>query len=486
MKKYIFVCIIIFLFTTGCDEIFSDKMYLMPSIYSIDPFFENFYEYLGGIDVLGPAISPLFTKKDRVYQYTQNALMVYDPNAPASQQYSLARIVTDEMAVNWGVNDPPENPPKSSNIPYINEHTIWEEIIPYYNRMGSNILGVPLTGVRKNSEENRYEQFLTNVGFYRSEGDPPGVIHLLPYGAWFCGEPCGQNQEGIPQRLPVNISDDQFKEADQAFMAVAERLGLEFTGYALTDTYIAEDGNYEKVSENIVLYSPKEAPGKVKLRPLSQELGITPDPPVPKSQAEGMFFHNIIGDLGYNIPTLFMDYITKHGTMEVSGYPITEVHPLSEGVSRQCFINLCLEYHADAPENIRVRPSRLGWDYQNRSSSPIEQTTPEPNKPAGAIDIQVWELFPLLPGNQNQEIGAVIFENGNPLKDVEFNLYVYPPDGRQLTYYMPPSGDDGLSIVTIDEIKGPNGTVLPYQVCLVGLVSQPVCVQESFVLWEGP
>ncbi|RPI87900.1 MAG: hypothetical protein EHM41_03340, partial [Chloroflexi bacterium] len=42
---------------------------------SVDPLFREFYEMLGGKDILGPAISPTFSFANHTYQYTDKACM---------------------------------------------------------------------------------------------------------------------------------------------------------------------------------------------------------------------------------------------------------------------------------------------------------------------------------------------------------------------------------------------------------------------------
>ena len=32
----------------------------------------------------------------------------------------------------------------------------------------------------------------------------------------------------------------------------------------------------------------------------------------------------------------------------------------------------------------------------------------------------------------------------------------------------------------------PNGTLIPYKVCVVGVTDPPVCVEEGFVVWDSP
>ena len=111
--------------------------------YPVAVIFEDFYVKLGGKEVLGPAISSVFSRGDVRYQYTVNALMVYDPGASYSQRYQLASIAQE-----WDIEEPPELQPDDPSIPYINGHQVWEEIQTFYKDFGGFLIGPPITGVR--------------------------------------------------------------------------------------------------------------------------------------------------------------------------------------------------------------------------------------------------------------------------------------------------------------------------------------------------
>jgi hypothetical protein len=170
--------------------------------------------------------------------------------------------------------------------------------------------------------------------------------------------------------------------------------------------------------------------------------------------------------------------------MEVSGTPITELHALSTSVMRQCFTNICLEYHANAPASLQIRPSALGIDYQKMAKSPIIETPT--SKPTGMVSVQVLERFPMLPSNQSQIIEALIYEDQEPLKNVEFMVILTMPDGNQITLYMPPTNENGKSSLELNPITAQNGTVIPYQACVLGLFDPPVCILENFIIWQSP
>ncbi|MEN8173313.1 MAG: hypothetical protein ABFS03_10590 [Chloroflexota bacterium] len=146
----------------------------------VDLVFLEFYESLGGADVLGIAITPKFTQDSVVYQYTTASLMTYDARFPLSQQYALAPI-----GIKLNISEAP------TNIDLPGGHAVHPEFQSIYNQMGKiYFTGLPLTAGRYNPEFGRIEQYFENVGFYHMDTDAPGTVRLLEYGAWYCKPSC--------------------------------------------------------------------------------------------------------------------------------------------------------------------------------------------------------------------------------------------------------------------------------------------------------
>jgi hypothetical protein len=500
LRNYYFALLVVFsLLLAACGPEGKEPVSVTDSsarIYPIDAQFKNIDNRLENI--CGPGISPLFERKGKKYQYTISCLFVYDPNAEAIKRYSIS-----PLGRTWKLEEPAESKPEGGEDIYVNGHVVWNEVVPYYTKFGAGVIGRPLTGVHFYPDQNRYAQYFENMGFYRFKDDPEGEIHLMPYGAWMCKDACRPG-EVIPQFNSTKKSETTdppaIQAADAAFNEVRDRLGRDFTGFTRSETYQAKDGLFEKVFDNLVMFSAPESTYRIQFRPLPQLTNIQPEPPVPPLNDPGMVFFPTLGqELGYNIPKLFMDYITMHGTLEISGNPITELHALGNGISRQCFTNICLEYHSKAPESLRVRPAALGSQYiQNRITPlptatllpPIQPTeeiapTPKPTATSQALSLQVWERYPLLPPKQSQEIGVALFEGVQPLSNDGFTLNLSLPDGTSSTHVMLPTGPNGQTSVVINPLDVPIGTVIPYQVCITNLLDRPVCVSESFVIWDG-
>ncbi len=444
----------------------------------IDPLFRDFYDNLGGEVVLGPAISPLFSLGSRRYQYTQNVLMEFDEDLPPSEQYRLANLGAD-----MGIAEPAVPQPSSGQGAYVDGHIIFPTFVNSFEKMGGiRILGKPLTEVHFNPEKGRFEQYFENAGFYWIESDPQDAVHLLAYGAWKCDTHCRYT---APMNTTIILPSRARNPNDDLFTDAASRLGSDFTGFALTPAYKASDGMIEKIYENVVLYADPTKGNQISLRALPEAVGVIKQAPVPSSGTHGMVFYPVSGDLGYNIPQAFLDYIMAHGGIETSGPPISELALTTQQVFRQCFKYICLDYHLNStlPEPLRIRPAPLGYPYEEMFYKPQPNITISLER---AITLQVYAKYELILSSQSQEIGVSVFVGNNPMKGAEPVLVVSLPDGSQGAYYFPATGADGKTSKTLDPIPANNGTLVPYQVCLSTSSKDLFCIKESFVIWGNP
>jgi hypothetical protein len=224
-KKAFFAALLILsLLAAACEDAGFSVDPLLPQVYPIDPTFREFYDLLGGEQLLGPGISPLFAHRGVYYQYTVAGLMVHDPGAPASQRFSLAPLGLD-----MGINEAPVSPPAQPDLRYVDGHIIYNLFVPLYEKMGgARFVGSPVTEVHYNPERGRYEQYFANLGFYWLEGDSTDEVHLLAYGAWKCDAYCrSPHPDASNVVLPQRIS--------KRFAGAVERLGADFTGYAISE-----------------------------------------------------------------------------------------------------------------------------------------------------------------------------------------------------------------------------------------------------------
>jgi hypothetical protein len=443
-------------------------------IYPVDPTFADFYRQFGGDSTLGPAISPSFIKVGLTYQYVVSGLMTYNPNEVPLKRFHFSPVAASV----WQIHGLVEPAPQDSTNRYENGHKIWEEVWVFYDQYGSDIIGLPLTGVTANDAKQRYEQYFDGLGFYRKYTDPPGQIHLMPYGIWMCGNAC---QYPVTDSTPPTASyAREYSATEQLFLQASERLGYGFTGAPLKSPQLGSDGYYEMTFENVVLYVDPIDRNQIRLRPLPGWLGIPAEPPEAQQKTAWLTFFQTEAGLGYNLPNTFTEYIDQHGSIAVSGDPLTEYHGQSDGGYSQCFTNLCLEYHPTAPLGLQVRPKPLGLEYLTsgaKSSTPVSTFTE-------ALKINAWEDYPLIPSGTIQVIHIEATQNKVPLAGIEFSLVVKQPDGITKTYPSEPTGEDGSTRISLDPINGPNGAMVQYEVCVIGAVAPQVCFAESYTIWD--
>jgi len=442
--------------------------------YPVSSTFLDFYREFGGEANLGPAISPAFEKENITYQYVVAGLLVYDPNLGTLNRFKFSPIASTE----WKINGLVEPPRTNDDLPYLNGHRIWEEVWSFYSSHGAEILGLPVSGVSANDAMQRYEQYFEGVGFYRNYADPIGKIHLLPYGSWMCGKNCNFQ---LPDAVPPPASYvRENSQTEQLFLQETDRLGYGFSGEPLSAPRIAEDGNFEMVFENIILFIDPSNGNQIRPRPLPSLLGIMAEMPTKETKADWLLFYEVGEGLGYNVPVTFSQYISEHGGATYSGYPITEYQTLADDGYSQCYTNICLEYHPTAPEALRTRPHALGAIYVKNGAN---TAVTEPSF-SEALKIDVWEDFPLIASGERQVINVEASQNDAPSSGIEVILLVKQPDGIMKTYKLDPTDNAGKTRIELEPINGPNGAIVQYQVCLTGTTTPQVCFSRSYTIWE--
>lgn len=493
-----FVCLLL---ASACSSPESSQRPTPTSAHRLDTPFGELYDRFGGGSVLGPVISPPRFEGVRKIQYTENALLIYDPQAPAAERFGLA-----PLGLEMGITEPPLPTPSVANPRYIDGHYIGTEFYNHFMELGGlQAVGRPLTEVHYDPVEQKSTQYFENLGFYRFDSDPPGEVRHLAYGAWKCDLDCRSNPDEqamilLPRPVP------------EPYAALVSRVGPDLTGFALSDPYMTPDNRVEQVFENLVLYVDFSNPQQAQIRAIHQDLGILPDPMVGASSDPEMYFLPQDGDRGYNIPRDIWEYIAAHGGFETTGPPITELQPFRGQTYQQCFTNLCLQREPSGS----IRPVSLGYTYRQLRAggapaattlptlaptatlepSPIPATlvpaTAVPNTPVPTptsrrvVSIQVWVEHPTLGPEKEQEFGASILEDNAPLQGVQPVLVLTLPDGAAQPYVMPPTASDGQTRLRIPPIDAGNGTLIPYEVCISAPSGSKYCFRDNFLIWKTP
>lgn len=435
--------------------------------YPLDPIFQKYYNQLGGKFVLGDAISPVFSEQGKFYQYVVAGLLMYDPEDRSTRLAPIGRDL--------GVRENPPSLQASEAGRYIDGYRIFDRFVPMYDRLGGeNVVGKPLTEAHFNVERNRYEQYFENLGFYWLEGDADDEVHLLAYGDWECQDKC-------PIEIDPNATVSWPSRIPAVFSRLIEQNGLSFTGFALSKPYINQEGQVEQIYENLVMLADPGASDNVYLLSLPERVGRSRETPGAPSPVPGMRFFAIQENLGYNVPLVFDDYIQAHGGYIFIGQPITHLTRPNLQTIEQCFVNLCLQGELNYNGKMEVRPLALGIKYRDIYKP---QETSFGMEKSLDVTMQLWESYPLISPDQEQEIGVVVFSGGEPVPDVSAELTVRMPDGEEQIYQLPPTDQQGETRLRLGALNAENGTLVPYRACVHLKNQQKFCVMDSYLIWH--
>ncbi len=430
------------------------------------------YDHLGGEKVLGPVISELAIDNGRKFQYTMNGLLVYDESRPTTEYYSLA-----PLGVRIGISEPPVPPPDQPGLIYTNGHIVDPDFASFFDENMSVFVGLPLTEVLYNSSRGRYEQYFENLGFYKNKGT--GEVGLLAYGTFDCQDKCDDVDAGL------GVIDYKYKEAP-VFRPLINKYGWRFTGFPLGELF-EKDGKLHQVFQNMVLTAgAADQPESVRLLNITGSLDIHAEEPRLQSGAPDMNFFGTSGELGYEIPLYFWDYLMAHGGLEVSGAPITHLESTPNQTIRQCFENLCLVFDPNAPLSLRIAPETLGAYYLGKHGEAPVPAASQSEKKRSPLILRINESQPTLPMNQQQNIEISVSRDGFPVPGIVLEIVLDLPDGSSETYVLPASGSDGKTAQLLPVIQADNGTVILYQVCVIGQDETNICYEDSFTIWSQP
>lgn len=449
--------------------------------YEVTPSFREFYQTLGGEDVLGPAISKSFLQDNYTCQYTTAALMCFNPLVTDNNRFLLYPI-GDQMAI----TEDPSQTPAQGGSQVVDGFTIYDEFLPLFNQFsGEQFTGKPLTQARLNYSQKRIEQFFENVGFYRKFSDPAGTVHLMAYGVFACKSNCNYTPS-----VDAAVSISANATENQPLLTGLAKMGdLTVLGAPLTQPYIAADGNEEQVYENAVVFAPQNNLSVAKLRPLSILLNMIQGTPGPQKydSSQGVVFYPVSGSNGFHVPLDFDKFIASHGGLDYSGNPIMEVFQYDATTYRQCFENYCLDYHSDATDGNKVQMAPLGSQYMNLAGGSETSASPSLTLSPDTVNLQATEQYQSLSNSNEQKIDILVLrkDNQQPMTGIKADLTITLPDKSQYTATFPETGLDGRASLIIPAMSHlNNGQILEYQVCLNDNVSTPVCVNGTYLIWS--
>jgi hypothetical protein len=449
------------------------------STYPVDPTFKEFYQTLGGEQLLGPAISALEIRVNLQCQFTERALMCLNPAATDASRFGLYPLGR-ELGIQEEAHMVGVTPPEGARV--VDGYTIYDKFLPLYDQLyGARYVGRPLTEMRINQDLHRAEQFFENVGFFQNLGDPNGPVFLIPFGAYLCGGNCSYHLNEYWSIVKSNLTE-------QPFAASVARLGGPAVfGSLLLKPQVADDGSLQQVYANAIFWAPADNPGQVSLRPLPTMLGYQVQPLVEAKSHEQLVFYEVEGGLGHNVPRPFDAFIAMHGGRDLSGNPISEVMLVpGKNLYQQCFEKYCLIYDPAASDMLKVRMASLGKEYFDRFPAPEDIQIRNQFSP-DTINLVVSADQPNLNDNEAQYIRVLVQQrnNGQWLERVEATLVLSFPDRSPIRAFFPPTNADGMSVLGISPQPDlSNGSRVSYQVCLNLPSEQPICMQDSYMIWN--
>ncbi len=432
---------------------------------AIDSRFHEFYNLLGGEAQLGKALGPAFQQNGKTYQYTENVLLVYDESLPTGERFNF-----EPLGLTFQISDPPlPAPANQPDVRYLNGHVVFADFVPLFDQLGgARFVGKPLTEVRWNAEQSRYEQYFEKMGFYQRQGQTQ--IYLIPYGLIACRE--RQTEPGCS----LTAADAMIASTEylpQPFLPIVQRLGQDFTGTPLSEPYRASDGMLEQIYENVVLAVDPANLRTIGLRPLPLLTGYQPGPLAPPISDHRMVFFPLDqgNHRGHNVPKPFLEYIAAHGGNELAGQPMGELFE-EKGIRRQCFTNYCLDFDPAAPPGAQIRPTPLGHTYLRQK-----------NYLPAQMRLVAWETqSTVAPGGQ-QVLGVMVYNDtpAQPMQNIEPTLELFLPDGSVRKMTFPPTSAGGTTYLSVQLSDIKTGETVNYKICITQPGGAPVCVTESWL-----
>lgn len=80
----------------------------------------------------------------------------------------------------------------------------------------------------------------------------------------------------------------------------------------------------------------------------------------------------------------------------------------------------------------------------------------------------------------------MVLQGDQPLANVAPLITIRVPKTEPKTYNLPPTDQEGKTVLYLDPIVASNGTVVEYDVCVKGSADDLFCVKDSFIIWYNP
>ena len=440
--------------------------------FDISPVFREFYQNLGGEELLGKAIGASFNKNDQTMQYVVAGLLVSDTFSENGKSIYFA-----DLGNQLGYYEPPYTEYESLDGTYLNGYEIYKEFVGLYTQLGGvDVVGYPISNASYNADKEQIEQHFEKLGFYAQDRKNSFIVGLLPYGRIDCGSACSMSYF---ENQPTAETQKDSILIPEPFASTVATLGSELVGQALTEVYDAGEGNVQIIFENVVLFTTVGNEDDVRLLPISTMLGHAKSEPVVLQDSSTAYFYRVDGDLGYSIPNVIFEFLMANGGFEVFGVPIQGVEKIEEYHYRQCFENLCLDVIVDPTSKKEdVVPLSLGRDYFEKIYEAPEMVVLD-----SSYELKVWMALPLVGSDAEQTIFAQVSNKTmESLDGLQLKITViYPNDTTQDEFDFSLTDGDGLTEIKIGPVKAENGSRVRYKVCLA---DESVCKEGKYTIWS--
>lgn len=219
--------------------------------------------------------------------------------------------------------------------------------------------------------------------------------------------------------------------------------GLEIFGYPITEPFVDQGLLVQYFQKARMEWHPNNPdPYKILLGLLGEELKYRHSPiPQPQSTSRRKVY---FPETGHTLAYAFLDYFKAHGSIDIFGYPITEMH-FEDGKIVQYFQRLKMEWYTDDPTST-IRIGNLGELYVNIYKDrmppevlrPVENQRPETGSPTSTPEITgiravVSLRYSVMSQKRNQIVSVLVTDNnGDPLSNAQVTISFETSAGKQL------------------------------------------------------
>lgn len=418
--------------------------------YFTAPELEAFLAAHGGERTFGTPIEAPRREASRLHQTFANAQLVYDAALPEGSRVSLVPLGNA-----LGLATPPVARPADSSLYFeTTGHALDPRLLSAYQAAGGmDVAGAPIA--ESVLRDGYLVQYCEALGLRLQQDAADSEFGYLAYGyASLFGRTAPPGT-----LLPPDLRE-------RPFALFLDPYGGEAVfGRALSDPYAGTDGAVEQVFANAVLYAPADSPGSVRLRPLGAALGDPEAPVTGPSDTVGLY----VPQSGHYVLWAFANFYRAHGAEAVLGLPLEEAKT-ANGILRQRFENVILEYRPDLPPHLAVQLAPLGVDYvvvgagPLGSAGPVPATAPAIATCSGIAGVTTAPELAILPNGGLQRISIQVNRpDGSPWAGVTPIVVVHAPTG-DLYPVVPPTDDHGQTAASLNVTGLRTGEIVNYEV----------------------